>query len=59
MPLMPEDDELEDPRRTENRGWPAPGGPGAGKSTTDEELREAYRRAREEVERRERDRDEG
>jgi len=49
---MPDDDELEDPRKTENRGWPAPGGPGAGKSTTDEELREAYRRAREEEQRR-------
>ena len=57
---MPDDDELDDPGKTENRGWPAPGGPGAGKSGDDallERLREAQERVRREQERR--DRDEG
>lgn len=52
---MPDDDELDDPGKTENRGWPAPGGPGAGKSTDEEAFRERLREAEEQA-RRERER---
>lgn len=58
MQLMPDDDDLEDPGKTENRGWPG-AGPKAGDAETfrEERIREALERQRREQERRDRDDD--
>lgn len=53
MWLMPEDEDLEDPRRTENRGWPD-----SVRKSADEALREAERRRQAEIEERRRRDDE-